>query len=282
MSFKKPSLISSLFDKTDIYLNWFFFRNIYVATITLQLFLERNFLFRMNQKLEIRAYSHNMQIILLILFMGCALYVILGKYKWIGTLFLALLYYLIRFPQSLYFGYHYDAPPVFVLLIIAFSEFELRNHNKFSINSTYPFWPSQLVRLYLGSIYFLAAIAKLQNSGIAWFTGESLRSSLITRSLFLNSSLPMVIADNEVLCIISSWLSFFFEFFFITVVIFPQYSLAYLFAGMIFHGIIMMTMGLDFSFFFAPTFLSLVPYSSLIPMPYREALDRLFLIQKMK
>jgi len=190
------------------------------------------------------------------------------------SLLCSILYFFIRLPLSSHFGYHYDIPPVFVFLIIAFAEYELKPKNITSVSQSFPFWPLAIVRIYLGSIYFIAGISKIQNSGFAWFTGESLRSSLLTRSLFLESDLPLMIANSPMLCFFLSIISIIFELLFISIVFWPQFSLFYFLAGVCFHFGILMTMGLDFSFYFAPTYLALIPFSSFISKKYYLKIDR--------
>ncbi len=251
------SIFKSIREQKVKFIEWRVFIILYSIVVALQLIYESSYLISLSELYISNQYFYVQQLIFIILFVFSIFFMCFNKKFFFSGLLCSFFYFCFRWPSSS-LGYHYDIAPIFVFIIFALSGLEKESNNMI------PAWPTYLIRFYLGLIYLSAGSSKIINSGLSWITGESIKYSFLLRSLEVESDLPLHFANSQVICIVISVLTLIFELFFWTINLLPKYKFLYLIAGLIFHTTIFLSMGLNFSFYFGPMYLVLIPYRKVI------------------
>jgi hypothetical protein len=112
----------------------------------------------------------------------------------------------------------------------------------------------------LGVVYFSSALSKIYSQGISWTSGETLKAYLYEGYLFNPSSLKLFLIDSPVLLSTLSILTLAWEACFFSAVFLPRkFKIAFLISGLIFHTVILFTLGPNFFYFFIPFYFGFVP-----------------------
>jgi hypothetical protein len=97
----------------------------------------------------------------------------------------------------------------------------------------------------LGLCYFGSAWCKLSSS-LLWADGSTLQGYLAAKYLSVDAEWGFRLAQSWWLCLLGGIATLVFELFFWTVVLFPRFAKFYGIAGLLFHGIILLTMKINF------------------------------------
>jgi uncharacterized membrane protein YphA (DoxX/SURF4 family) len=121
------------------------------------------------------------------------------------------------------------------------------NASRATINKMeFGIWPLRLIQVLLALTYFSTGVSKLIYGGLQWMNGYTLQQYIITDAVLWGMPLGIWLAQQHMLCQLSSIGTIFFELFFFITLIIPRSVPYFLLAGLLFHTGIYVAMAAPF------------------------------------
>lgn len=140
---------------------------------------------------------------------------------------------------------------------------EFRVFDILEAKSTFAKWSLTLVQWMFAIIYFDAAMSKLEQSGLDWMNGYTLRYYLLQDGLRNNLDFGVWLSQQNNLVWLSSWMAILFEATFFCVLIFRKLAWIYLPLGTAFHTGIYLAQKAPF-FQFITLYVVFIPWTSAV------------------